>query len=159
HVFKLPLVAVRNEDGCLIINATGMMSLSPHRVLLVASSAYVSQVMIEIEYPSAAPASNFAMPVLPVAPGEFTTGKETLRSSSMSLAAFRASWSAPPPGPQGTMNSIGRDGYFSCAEANHESETSSSAVAARKVHLIEGATCMGISSGSSVNVEALFSRA
>ena len=57
------------------------------------------------------------------------------------------------------MNSIGRDGYFSCAEANHESETSSSAVAARKVHLIEGATCMGISSGSSVDVEALFSRA
>src|SRR5437868_4174743 len=99
------------------------------------------------------------MPVLPVAPGEFTTGKETLRSSSMSLAAFRASWSAPPPGPQGTMNSIGRDGYFSCAETDHESETSSSAVAARKVHLIEGATYMGISSGSSVDVEALFSRA
>src|ERR1700681_1886493 len=113
--------------------------------------------MIEIEYPSAAPASNFAMPVLPVAPGEFTTGKETLRSSSMGLAAFRASWSAPPPGPQGTMNSIGRDVYFSCAEANHETETSSNAVTARKGHLIGWAICMGISSGSSVDVEALLS--
>src|SRR6266853_2534120 len=95
------------------------------------------------------------MPVLPVAPGEFTTGQETLRSSSISLADFRASWSAPPPGPQGTMNSIGRDGYFSCAKARHETETSS-AVTACKGHLIEWAIGMGISWGASVDVEALF---
>ena len=49
----------------------------------------------------------------PVAPGTLMTGNETLRSSSISLPALRATWSAPPPGPQGTMNSIGRDGYFS----------------------------------------------
>src|SRR5262245_9502280 len=30
---------------------------------------------------------------------------------SMSLLTRRASWSAPPPGPQGTISSIGRSGY------------------------------------------------
>src|SRR6059058_2576659 len=61
------------------------------------------------------------MPVLPVAPGTLTTGKETLRSSSIILPDFRATWSDPPPGPHGTMNSIGRDGYFSCAKSGDAS--------------------------------------
>ena len=66
------------------------------------------------------------MPVLPVAPGELTTGNDTLRSSSISLPALRASWSAPPPGPHGTMNSIGRDGYFSCACATSDASATKS---------------------------------
>src|SRR5258705_12897107 len=82
------------------------------------------------------------MPVLPVAPGELTTGKDTLRSSSISLPALRASWSAPPPGPHGTMNSIGRDGYFSCAGATLASAANSSAARACEGRLIEWA--MGI---------------
>ena len=50
------------------------------------------------------------MPVPPVAPGTFTAGTDTLSSGSSSRATLRASWSAPPPGPKGTMNSTGRDG-------------------------------------------------
>src|SRR5688572_21237848 len=56
-------------------------------------------------------------PVWPVAPATLITGSETLSCFSIPGASLRASWSAPPPGPQGTMNSIGRDGYFSCAHA------------------------------------------
>src|SRR5262245_12125511 len=55
------------------------------------------------------------MPVPPVAPGTFSTGIPWPRFGSSSLLTSRASWSAPPPGPHGTMSSIGRDGYFSCA--------------------------------------------
>src|SRR3954468_23848821 len=55
------------------------------------------------------------MPVLPVAPGTLTTGNDTFRSSSIILPDLRATWSAPPPGPQGTMYSMGRDGYLSSA--------------------------------------------
>ena len=57
------------------------------------------------------------MPVLPVAPGTLTTGSETFSSSSSSFAIFRPVWSEPPPGPHGTIISIGRDGYTSCAIA------------------------------------------
>src|SRR5436190_5449424 len=67
------------------------------------------------------------MPVLPVAPGTLTTVKETLRSSSIILPDLRATWSAPPPGPHGTINSIGRDGYFSCAAATHAANASRNA--------------------------------
>src|SRR5688572_24301575 len=69
-----------------------------------------------IEWPSGAAASSFAMPVLPVAPGTLRIGIETLSSGSISLLTRRASWSAPPPGPQGTMNSTGREGK-DCAKA------------------------------------------
>ena len=47
------------------------------------------------------------MPVMPVAPGTLITGTEALKSSDMILPAVRASTSAPPPGPQGTMKLIG----------------------------------------------------
>src|SRR5690348_4367145 len=57
------------------------------------------------------------MPVAPVAPGTFTTGSEVLSSGSTSFAVRRASWSAPPPGPHGTITSIGREGNLSSASA------------------------------------------
>src|SRR5687768_14927174 len=67
-------------------------------------------------WPSGGPERSFAIPVLPVAPGMLRIGIETLSSGSMSLLTRRASWSAPPPGPQGTMNSTGRLGY-ACEKA------------------------------------------
>src|ERR1700735_5139228 len=57
------------------------------------------------------------MPVCPVAPGTLSTGSETPRSSDMILPEVRASKSAPPPGPHGTMKLIGWSGYFACALA------------------------------------------
>src|SRR6476469_6677567 len=78
------------------------------------------------------------MPVFPVAPGTLTTGKDTLRSSSIILPDLRATWSAPPPGPHGTMNSIGRDGYFSWAIATDAATATTPArntLAAHQGHL------------------------
>src|SRR5262245_13235599 len=43
------------------------------------------------------------------------TGIDTLSFGSRSLASLRATWSAPPPGPHGTMNSTGLEGNSSAA--------------------------------------------
>jgi len=61
------------------------------------------------------------------------TGKGTLRIFSNSTPDFRASWSAPPPGPQGTTYSMARAGYLSCAVAEPMSEPNITAAAAKKV--------------------------
>gem|GEM_PF-3996192 len=49
----------------------------------------------------------------PVAPATLMAGMATASSFSAMLPSFRANWSAPPPAPQGTMKSMGRDGNFS----------------------------------------------
>src|SRR6185503_11432766 len=69
------------------------------------------------------------MPVAPVAPGVLITGNDVPSIGSASFAVRRASWSAPPPGPQGTMISMGRDGYFSCAGAIDATSAAATAAA------------------------------
>ena len=51
------------------------------------------------------------------APATLTTGMPWPTIGSISLLTRRASWSAPPPGPHGTINSIGRSGYSARAGA------------------------------------------
>jgi hypothetical protein len=53
------------------------------------------------------PDSILVMPVLPVAPGTFTTGICWSMMPSIAAPAERATWSAPPPGPNGTTRSTG----------------------------------------------------
>src|SRR5258708_26433577 len=69
------------------------------------------------------------MPVCPVAPGTLITGSETPRSSDMILPAVRASKSAPPPGPHGTMKLIGWSGYLACARVSVAVMASANAMA------------------------------
>lgn len=54
---------------------------------------------------------------MPEAPGTFEMGSATPRSGWLIAASCRAIESAPPPVPHGTMKSMGRLGYFSCARA------------------------------------------
>src|SRR6185312_4302346 len=68
----------------------------------------------------------------------------------MILPALRATWSAPPPGPHGTMNSTGRDGYLSCASAAHV--TSAATHAARKYAARCGQTANFMSPPSSMSM-------
>ena len=89
---------------------SGTIWFSLKRALTAVNSANVSPVMTSIEYPSEGPDTSLVKPVWPVAPGTLMTGNDTFSSCSINLLAMRASWSAPPPGPQGTMKVIGRAG-------------------------------------------------
>ena len=58
------------------------------------------------------------MPTMPSAPGTLITGSETPSPVSMIFDEVRASRSAPPPAPQGTMKLIGWSGNAACASGS-----------------------------------------
>jgi hypothetical protein len=74
----------------------------------------VSEVMMPMLWPSAGVCSSRLRPITPVAPGAFSTAIVPPRSLSNQRATMRPTVSAPPPGPQGTIISIGRAGNLSC---------------------------------------------
>ncbi|MNV92573.1 hypothetical protein D3C71_1871870 [compost metagenome] len=68
-------------------------------------------------WPSAGREAAYAAPIIPEAPGLFSTTKACFRRTLIAAAMARAVLSTAPPGAQGTMRVTGLSVFQACAEA------------------------------------------